>query len=163
MNRISLGQELEFSAKRRVREEIRKDIINQMWDLWATFTFFGVVNKKEAEKRVKKFFDNINRTAGMQIVSRRINLFVCYEKHIEKEGVHVHAFVRGINPIHAKLVQQLANDEIGNSLVEPYEKTKEAASYVANKYETPSYVDHDRLLTIHPKIFKPSCNSLIAV
>lgn len=76
MSRIELGQELDFSGKQRMREAIRQDIINQIWDLWVTFTFFGVVSRAEAEKKVRKFFDNINRLAGMQIVARRVNLFV---------------------------------------------------------------------------------------
>ena len=155
MSRMCFDQEPIFIRNQRTREAIRQDIIDQMWDLWATFTFFGIVNKAEAEKQVRKFFDNINRLAGMQIVGKGICLYVCYEKHTDKAGVHVHAFVRGINPIHAGLVQELANQELGNSSVVPYDQTQEAASYVANKYETPSYVDHDRLLIIHPKMFNP--------
>jgi hypothetical protein len=161
--KMSFDNDSESMRNFRAREEMRQDIISQMWDIWATFTFFGVVGMLEAEKRIRKFFDNINKSAGMQLVDRRINLFVCYEKHMDKEGVHIHAFIRGINPAHADIVQDLANKEIGNSLVKPYNQSENAAAYVSNKYKMPSYVDHDRLLTIHPKIYKPAINNPLVV
>lgn len=139
-----------------MREAIRQEILNQMWHLWATVTFFGVTSKLEARKKIQKFFDNINRIAGMQIVGQGINIYICYEKHCDRPGVHVHMFIRGINPIHAKLVQTLAMAEIGDSKVEPYNKDNCASAYVGNKYNTPSYIDHDPLMVIHPKRFNPA-------
>lgn len=156
MAKRNLDWEDDAMRDMRTREAIRQDIIKQMWDLWATFTFFGVVGKLEAESIIRKFFDNINRTAGMQLVDRGICLYVCYEKHTDKPGVHIHAFIRGINPIHAELLQNLATSMVGNSKVTPYNDSQNAAAYVANKYKTPSFVDNDRVVIIHPKKFHSS-------
>ncbi|MBF0511817.1 MAG: hypothetical protein HQL13_05755, partial [Candidatus Omnitrophica bacterium] len=120
MAKITVGANLEFSENQKMREAIRQDINNQIWDLWASITFFGVVSKPEAEKQIRKFFHDINRTVGMQIVSGGVSLFICYEKHTDKAGVHVHTFIRGINAVHAGLIQQMANQELGDSQVEPF-------------------------------------------
>lgn len=157
MTKITFEQELESSRNRKVREDIRQDIINQMWDLWITVTFPYIAGADSAEQKIKEFFVNINRYAKCQMVDKRTHMFICYEKHDTKKGAHAHLFVRGINPDNVELLQGLLNKKIGNSLVKPYDPTKRAAGYVAAKYDTPTFI-FCKWLTLHPKKFKPASN-----
>ena len=154
MAKLTREQELELSRNWKVREDLRQDIINQMWDFWITITFPYIAGADSTERRIKEFFVNINRYARCSIVDKRTHMFVCYEKHTTKKGAHAHLFVRGINPENVELLQDLLNRKIGNSLVKAYDPHQGAAGYVAAKYDTPTFI-FCKWLTLHPKTFKP--------
>lgn len=151
--KITLEQEFELIRNLKDREYIRKDIIDQMWDLWITITFPFIIGEKEIERRIKEFFVNVNKHAKCQLVDKRTHMCVCFDRHNTKKGGHAHLFLRGISPENSELLQELLNKKIGVSWVKPYDQTKRAAGYVAAKYNTPNFISL-KWITIHPKIFK---------
>jgi len=83
-----------------------------------------------------------------------------FENRIEGEGCHIHAFIKGINPLLAPTLEKECNEVFGSSKVKPYDHSRiiyPASEYVADK----CIIDSDNLIyfVINSRLRKQKMNN----
>ncbi len=103
-------------------------------DLWVTITFRKTTSRNVAIKRFKWFFKFLNKP-GIIYYNKFILCWVYFEE-IKGDGYHIHAFIKGIDPLLASILEKECNEAFGSSEVKPYDHSRiiyPASEYVADK------------------------------
>ena len=117
-------------------------IQNGPWSLWATITFRRPVDSSEAIKRFKTFMRNLN-TRDEILIHNFAWCFVLLDRGSGREGVHIHALIRGIHPLNAMKLEKKCEKHFGISKVVPYVPSIQpnATLYLAQKYALSTLAD----------------------
>ena len=118
---------------------------NGPWDLWLTVTFRKKTQLSGAKKSFKRFIKNINSKDSL--FTNCVFCFTFFEKD-ERGGVHIHAVLRGIHPLHAPEIGMLCKKYFGQSKVVPHFSCKNAIFYLADKFGS-SDLEHYDLMKIN--------------
>lgn len=104
-------------------------------DLWFTVTFRRSVSLDTAMKSFKRFFKFLNKPDKVYY-EKFILSWVYFEKTIKGEGYHIHALIKGINPVLAPALEKECQKAFGLSKVKPYDHSRiiyPASEYLADK------------------------------
>jgi hypothetical protein len=129
--------------KRSLADGWAEFLSREKWDLFVTVTFRNSTKIIIAKKLFKRFFKHLNTAAG-EFFDKYIRCWVFFEKDADRQGVHVHALVRGIHPSKAKEIEKRCKERLGESKVEEYDATGGAIEYLANKQNSRKLEDYDR-------------------
>ena len=117
-------------------------------DLWVTVTFaeydtsglaknkFPVKNTEELVlKRFKQFLKHLNNKK-FAFYGKFILCFLIIEKNPGRDGVHIHAVIKGIKPELASKLEQRCHDAFGESRVVAFDFSKPytAIDYIVDKF-----------------------------
>ena len=158
--RTNLDRDFGFVNKQKIRDGYLEMIVRFEPTIWATLTFSRQVTQYEqAKKLTRKFFNMINVLAQRQLVNNRISMLACFEKHkirdMKEDLLHVHGFIKGINPQFSNMVEEFAEKKLGYAKIKPYDPRKKASIYVSEKFGTKHFIEFEPL-TIHPKPYNPN-------
>src|SRR5438477_2094597 len=115
--------------------EIEKFIKEFPADIWLTVTFRKTVNTGVAIRRFKYFLKHLNKP-DQQFYKKYINVLVVCEKNRYRQGVHIHALVKGMDISLAPALESACNERFGESKAKaPHEGV---AGYLADKFDSSS-------------------------
>lgn len=117
-------------------------ITREKWDLFITVTFFRQTSSLSAKKRFKHFIKYLN-TKQRRYYDKFVKTWLFFEKDRYREGVHIHAFLSGIDSAHANYLETECNRVFGVSKILPYMPNQNASFYLARKYPLGVLEDFD--------------------
>ena len=120
----------------------REFLNKEQWDLFVTITFRKRKLVTGAVKAFKHFFKYVN-TFAEPLFKKFIQCFVVFEKEDSRGGVHIHTFIKGINPFHTNKLEKNLKNIFGQSNVVPYDPNRGASFYLAKKVNTSNSVHYD--------------------
>ena len=118
------------------------------WDLWLTVTFRNKTKLAGAKRSFKRFIKHMN--SGKTFFGNFVFCFALFERD-SRGGVHIHALLNGVHPLHAPDLEALCKKRFGQSKVVPYFPRRNAILYMAAKYQSPSLECYD-LMKINSRI-----------
>ena len=107
-------------------------------DIWVTLTFRNTVTPSLAKKKFKYFFKTLNKP-GEAFFKKYILSWVFVEKNKVKDGVHIHALVKGIAPALCRKLERKCKEFFGESRIKPMHEG--VIPYLCEKYNTSSLED----------------------
>lgn len=110
-----------------------------------TKSFESELNEYTAKQLLEHFFRRINFYQKFCMAKHYIYGWFVFEQNTDSPGVHVHALIKGIDPLLSKYVEEELEKRFGYAKVFPYKRRKfkqTACRYMAWKILSPSTVDH---------------------
>ena len=129
------------------------------WDLFITITFRNSMKISVAKKSFKQFFKHLN-SYEQTFFEKFLICFIVFEKEDNRNGVHIHALIRGVKPLHAELLEKKCRKVFGHTAVLPYNSEKAARFYLSRKYISPDLIDFD-FLRINSRLRRKSSDCVI--
>ena len=123
-------------------EGFNRLITRETPDLFVTVTFAKQTSSLLAKKKFKWFFKYLN-TKDKRFFQKTIKTWILLEKEGFRRGVHIHAFIRGIDPKLAEALERKCDRFFGKSRVVPYDPEKNASYYLSRKYSSNALEDYD--------------------
>lgn len=120
----------------------REFLNKEQWDLFVTITFRKRKLVIGAVKAFKHFFKYVN-TFAEPLFKKFIRCFIVFEKEDNRGGVHIHTFIKGINPSHANKLEKNLRSVFGQSKAVSYDSKKGASFYLAKKLGLSNSVHYD--------------------
>jgi hypothetical protein len=105
-----------------------------LWDIWFSTTVSREVGTEDFLRSFKYFFNHIN-SRDFVFYKGFICGYVFSEFNKFRNGVHLHALIKGIDPEMANPVEEFCWDYFGESKVVPYDNYRpdRASGYLARK------------------------------
>lgn len=108
---------------------------NGPYDLWANITSAATMEAAALKKMFRHFMRTVN-TKKRFLIPNYAWCFVLFDRTNSRDGVHIHALIRGVDPKKAKIFQRKCISCFGVSKVMKYDASRQpnATLYLANKY-----------------------------
>jgi len=114
------------------------------WDIFLTTTFRRPKGSTEAKRAFKYFFKHLN-TPAMAFFNKFVFALAVFERDSNRNGVHIHALLQGINPSLVASLEKKCREFFGDSVALPYDSDKAGRFYIARKYVSSQLDDYDIL------------------
>lgn len=151
--KINIGENLVVNKKQIIVEEYVKYFTKDYkWTLFFNGTFRKYTSYEIANRRFMWFFKYLNKE-NERYFTDYIRCLVFHEKSNALRGnVHIHALIDRIDPKHSNMIHNKARKYFGElSVVKPYDSSRGAAYYLANKIDTDKLVNY-KFCVINSKI-----------
>ncbi|MBF0620045.1 MAG: hypothetical protein HQL19_07750 [Candidatus Omnitrophica bacterium] len=122
------------------------------WDVFVTITFRKRATTAWAIHAVKCFLKHLN-SREVQFFKKFVRCFVFSEKYGQREGIHLHLLIQGIDPSMAGALERKCLNIFGESAVKPYDHSlpRLASFYLAEKCISP-LLDHWDFFKINSRL-----------
>lgn len=137
------------------RQDLEKAFITMLsdrdWDLWATITSRKPTGEVDAKRRLKHFLKCLN-APNRKFYDKYIHLWAFFEKNPARDGVHIHALIKGIDRSKCHALEDRCRDFWGLSTVAPMHK--DVLPYLARKYAHGNRLEDFDFMKINSKVRK---------